>query len=181
LPNITVSLFEAEGFEQALNVLNSLNVATTLDIVSIVEKGGLSSLERVFERISSDPLWEIHVFPIVDMLKTIIEDGSTTFVDRFGLPPGRFSLQVSSNSIDKAIAGTVEETCTTDVPVWLKRRSGCFSCRHLRMCGTRFSPGSGSTCEPGIIGLLDKIHAQGEKMRSVMQVMIANNRPTSSL
>lgn len=179
MPRVSICLFEAEGIEQALNVLNSLNATIDLDVVSIIEKGGLSSLDRALERITGDPLWESQVIPISDMLRTVIEDGPARFLDRYGLTPGRFSLQVARDNSDGTISSTVKETCTTDLSAWVRGRAGCFSCRHFRMCGTRFCLGSEITCEPGIIALLDRIYAQGEKMRSVMRAVIDNRRLSS--
>ena len=73
------------------------------------------------------------------MLKMVIEDSPTIFRDRLGLSPGRCIPQYARDNGADDISNTVVSTCTTDLTSWVKERAGCFSCRHLQMCGTRFS------------------------------------------
>jgi radical SAM protein with 4Fe4S-binding SPASM domain len=165
-----VCLFEPEGLEPAMNILNSLGATVFLDVVSIRRKGGRELLERAVNRLTSDPVWQIQVYPFSDLILRVINHRSSGFVDRFDLAPGRFRVTVLGevNGVSEEIVESASRTGGASPSEWVSRRAGCLPCKHFGICGGRFGSDSVDGCPQDVRSMVDTIVSVAEKMKTVL-------------
>jgi uncharacterized protein len=172
-PNTRVCLFEPHGLGQALNLLNSLNVTVFLDVISICRQGGLDELKIAVDRLTSDPLWQIQIFPFSDIIVNVISNRTSEFIDRFGLTPGYFRITYTGGAED--ISGNiVNEALNTTLasPIdWVQGRAGCLACEFFGVCGTRFSTDPVHGCSANLRALVRMAYEVAKKMVEVMPLV----------
>ena len=172
-PNTRVCLFEPHGLGQALNLLNSLGATVFLDVISIYRQGGLDELKNAVDRLTSDPLWQIQVYPFSDIIVKVINKRTSEVIDRFGLAPGYFRVtftgearDIAGNIINEALSTTLASPAD-----WVQGRAGCLACEYFGVCGTRFSTDHALGCSADLRALVQRVSEVAKKMVELMPLV----------
>ncbi len=158
---VTVELFEAEGLETALNVLNALGATVRLDLPRIAASPeGPGALAAALERYLTDPLCRIQVRPFADMLQNAVEGRRSESTNVWGLPPGTFDVvwpEGDALGDDETACEQLRADVDRDLAAWQAQHLGCRDCPHLAICGGRLVTGGESPCGPTLRELVDRI------------------------
>lgn len=157
---VSVELFESEGLEVALNVLNALGADVTLDVPSIAEQpGGEPALEAALDRYATDPLWRVQVHPFSELLLLAVEGRRSESINRCGLVPGTFDVVWSAQGAaggDEAPFALLRREVNRGLTDWQAAHEPCRKCPNVSFCGGRLAPDD-APCAPGVRRLVDRI------------------------
>ncbi len=172
---IAIVLFEAEGLEEAMNILNSLRAFIILDVFSILkEKNGAHILNKCIERFTGDPLWFSQVLPFSQMITKRVKRESFAFKNCFGLTPDQFVVkyenQDQNDNMDcRDIISRLEQEADTNLAEWVLGRRPCLNCSYFRTCGARFALGDGEPCANEMISIVAHVHNTAKKLENILE------------
>jgi len=164
---LQLALFELDGLEEAMSLLEKLGATIWLDVPGLVEQGGATVLARALERFMHEPSWRAQIMPFAGMLEAGFGEESPRIRSRWGLEPGAVELdvRVQEQHLEPSARAVLQTITGLDPSLaeWLDRRAPCRSCTLLSLCGASLAPGDGRACSPAeraMVGRLD--HAAGE-------------------
>lgn len=171
---VAVVLFEAEGLETAMNILNSLRAVIVLDVLSIVRAiDGPKILKKVVKLFTEDPLWHSQVLPFSEMIAKMAKFETSSFKNSFGFGLGHFTIKVPKN---RTLGNEESRTIITRLRIesearptdWVLNRRPCLSCLYFRICRAQFAPGDGNQCSNELLPIVAHVHETGHKLRSIL-------------
>jgi hypothetical protein len=171
-PSVRVALFESDGLEPALEILNALGASVVLDMVSIAESGvPVKALERIVERFAFDQDWKAIVFPFSEILLNTVHNGERAYMNRWGLTPGRFYPLASQQlegltGASARIAQVLLQEPKDGLKGWLELRQPCLDCPLWEQCRGCLAPGNGEACLPEYQRLVGRVVEIAKDLKS---------------
>lgn len=185
---VSVTLFEAEGLEAAVEVLNELGAVIALDVLAIAsEPGGPEALERLVERFVFGTGWKSQLFPFAQLLLDVVHRRSTQPRTRWGLPPGGYRLELgagteAASEVGARLLDELRSAATVTLATWMEARRACGACELEPQCGRRFARGDGEPCDPAVQRLVRRLAEIGVTLRRELAAVEreeARQRPPS--
>lgn len=169
----SVVLFEREGLEKALDILNDLAASfITLDIPTILaSEGGGEALNTVLDRYLLAQEFTSQVFPFSRMMLATVNDLPTDWMNRWGLRPGGFDLEVMDPKISdegyaKEVIRSIHKEESYTMTEWLSLRPSCKTCELARICSGCLAPGDGGPCSSEAMELVRRVKEVGDALKT---------------
>jgi len=160
---VSVGLFEADGLEDAANLLNSLGARIFLDTAAICScDGGVDSLARVVDRFLFDPLWKTTLYPFSEMVRNISNRRPFMYRGVTGWFPCTaepvLQPDLSASTLPPQLMDRLAAESNTSLAQWVMDRRPCMECPHLRSCNATLAQGNGQACDPRLFSLVEKVN-----------------------
>jgi len=171
-PDVLVVLFEAEGMEAALHVLNAIGATIALDTQTLLQASGGADLVRsAVERFLFDPRWESRLLPFAEILRGAVQGASGRPLNRFSIPPGGFHLKCSpavaacAEPAAASIVAAIREEESLSAVEWLGRRSPCLECDLVAVCNGQLAAGDRRPCHPVLREIVARLAEVADDLR----------------
>jgi uncharacterized protein len=172
--DVGVVLFELEGLEKALNILNAVGAFIVLDLIAIAQSDdGFTALDKGVEKFLSDPLWNSQIYPFSQMMVNTIHDLPISLQNNFGLSPINCTLNIPPDFLDNEYSSQLITRIKKDMQhnsaSWMISRKGCLKCKWLRSCEGRFvtSDSNGNACDFRFQNMVAKISKAVSQLNAI--------------
>jgi hypothetical protein len=167
-----VVLFEREGLEAALELLNKLRARVLLDLPSLLAApDGAELLGGLVERFVFERSFASEIRPLSTLLLRAVGKLGPDPCSRFGLRPGSFDLRLSP-SVEaepdlrfEALLAEARRDGELAPGDWLARQPSCGGCAARPICAGQLARGPGLACAPSVQRLAARMGEIGRALR----------------